>query len=103
MGCGERTGLPAYGGGRVRWRGWVLFAITGSAVALGWRGDWAAAFVAAACVLVPVAAWVGGEFATTRAALRESVQPAAGRHRRRRGVRDALVAAITAAAKVPLP
>ena len=84
-------------------RGWVLFAITGSAVAFGVRGYWAAAFLAAACVLVPVAVWVGGELATTRAVLRESMQPAAGRHRRRRGVRDALVAAVTAAARVPLP
>ena len=87
----------------MRWRGWVLFAITGSAVALGVRGDWAAAFLAAACVLVPVAVWVGGELATTRAALRESVQPAAGRHRRRRGLRDAFLAAVRAAARMPLP
>ena len=87
----------------MRWRGWVLFAGTGCAVALGVRGDWAAAFVAAACVLVPVAAWVGGEFATTRAALRESVQPAAGRHRRRRTPAEVVVGWATWVATRPLP
>ena len=80
----------------------MLFTVTGTAIALGCRGDWAAAFLAAACVLVPVAVWVGGELATTRAALRESVQPAAGRHRRRRGLREVVVAAITAVARMPL-
>jgi hypothetical protein len=54
----------------VNWRAWLAFAGIGSALALAWRGDWLAAGEAAAAVLVPVVAWVGGQFAATRAMLR---------------------------------
>jgi len=73
----------------------------GCAVAFGWRGDWAGAALAGAGVVLAVAFWLYGELSATRAVMRG--QPAAGRHRRRRGLREVLGAAIRAAAQVPLP
>jgi hypothetical protein len=58
----------------VSWRGWLVFAVVGSGVALAYRHDWAAAAGAAGCVLVSVAAWVRGEFAATRTRFRESAE-----------------------------
>ena len=57
-----------------RWRGWLAFAGLGSALAFGYRGDWALASAVAALVLLRVGwratRWVRGEFAATRTALR---------------------------------
>jgi hypothetical protein len=61
----------------VSWRGWLAFATIGSALALAYRGDWAAAAGAAACVLLSVTWRVRGEFAATRTRFRESAEMAA--------------------------
>jgi hypothetical protein len=62
-------------------RGWAGWMVTGCAAALACRGDWAAAGVAAGCVVLPVAWRVRGALAATREELR--AYPPAGRHRRR--------------------
>jgi hypothetical protein len=61
----------------VRIRGWLAWAGAGCAVALAYRGDWAAAGGAAVCVTVLAAWWVRGEFAATRARFRESAEMSA--------------------------
>ena len=82
------------------WRGWVLFAGAGAAVAFGYRGDWTALAVTTGCVLLPVAVWVGGEMAATRAMLQG--QPVNGKHRKR-GFRAAAISVLTTVARIPLP
>ena len=84
-------------------RMWLAFAGVGCAGALAYRGDWAAFILAAAVVLLPAVWWVRGELAAGRAWLREHPELVAGRHRKRRSLRDAVMAALTAAARVPLP
>jgi hypothetical protein len=54
------------------WRGGAAYAGLGCAAALGFRGDWAAARVAGACVLLVFAAWVRRELLATRARMRDA-------------------------------
>ena len=81
------------------WRYLLTFAGIGSALALGYCGDWAVVVVAAAVVLVVAAGWVLRQFAATREMLRGT----AGRHRGRRGLGRAVVYWATRAAQVRLP
>ena len=83
----------------------TLLAVCGlsSAVVLGCRGDWVLAVLVAAIALAPAVRWVRAELAATAGMLREHPQLVPGRHRRRRSLRDAAMAALTAAARVPLP
>ena len=83
----------------------VLLAVCGlsSAVVLACEGDWTVAVVVAVIVLAPAVWWVRGELAATAGMLRDHPQLVTGRHRRRRSLRDAVMAALTAAARVPLP
>ncbi len=78
------------------WRFCVLFAETGCAGALAYRGDWVLAGIAAAFILLPAAVWVRGELAATRVMLGGS-----GKHRGR-GWRN-VAATLRAMAKIPLP
>ena len=78
------------------WRVWLGFGAVGCALVLACCGDWRAAGMAVAITLLPVAAWVCGELASTKALMCGD-----GRHRRRRGTLDAARAAIKAAARVP--
>ena len=80
------------------WRYLLTFAGIGSALALGYCGDWAVVVVAAAVVLVVAAGWVLRQFAATR----EMMRGTAGRHRGRRGCRKAVVYWATAVARVGL-
>ena len=54
------------------WRAWLAFGHIGGAAVFAYRSDWLAVVMAAAVALVPVVRWVRGEFAATRAVLRES-------------------------------
>lgn len=54
----------------MRWRGLLAWAVAGSAVALGYRGDWLASAGAALCVLVPAVLRFRRDLATTRTVLR---------------------------------
>ena len=86
----------------------TLLALCGlsSAVVLGCRGDWVLAVMVAAIALAPAVRWVRGEMASTAAMLREHPQMMAGRHRKhrkRRSLRDAVMAALRTAARIPLP
>ena len=82
---------------------WLASGVVGCAVVLAYRGDWAAFILAAAVVLLPAVWWVRAELAAGRAWLREHPELVAGRHRKRRSLRDAVMAALTAAARIPLP
>ena len=79
-------------------RALLAFAGTGSAVVLGWRGDWVLAVLVAAITLAPAVRWVRGELAATAAMLREHPELMTGRHRKPRSLRVAVMAALTAAA-----
>ena len=84
------------------WRAWLAVVMAGgalgSAPVLACSGDWRAAGLAVVVALLPVAWWVCGELAATKALMQ-----GVSRHRRRRGSRDAAVAALRAAARIPLP
>ena len=80
------------------WRAWLGFGAVGCALVLACCGDWRAAGMAVAITLLPVAAWVCGELAATRALMR-GVQ----RHRKRPVSLDAAMAALKAAARMPPP
>lgn len=56
------------------------YAVFGSALAFGYRGDWLIASVPAAAVLLSVAWWVRGELMAVRETLRE--KPPTGKHHR---------------------
>jgi hypothetical protein len=64
------------------WRGWVASWAIGSALAFGYRGQWAWAALAVVCGLIPAILWFGGELAATRAMLTEGPAGPEGRHRR---------------------
>ena len=91
--------MPESGGVRSRrdraeavsWPGWLGFGVAGSALVLACCGDWRAAGVAAVVALLPLAWWVCGELAATKA-----LMCGAGRHRKRRGSLDAAMAALRA-------
>jgi hypothetical protein len=53
------------------WRWWLGFGAAGCALTLACRSDWRAVAVAGVVVLVPVVAWVRGEFATTAELMRQ--------------------------------
>ena len=59
----------------------LALGVLSCAGACAYRGDWAAAVIAAAVVLLPAAWWVRGELLATRDLM--CGQPVAGRHRRR--------------------
>ena len=80
------------------WRAWLGFGAVGCALVLACCGDWRAAGVAAVVALLPLAWWVCGELAATKALMCGD-----GRHRRRRGTLDGAVAALRAVARVTLP
>jgi hypothetical protein len=51
-------------------RTWLRFAVLGSAVAFGYRGDWVMAAALITVLLAPAVRWVRDELAATRTTLR---------------------------------
>jgi hypothetical protein len=58
-----------------RWRSWLAFAASGSALAFCWRHDWLLAVAAGSYAVLPSVLWLRGEMADTRAMMGMLARP----------------------------